>query len=497
MTVLLAVAATSARALYIQEDIRDVPVARLVGNLERRAETIPRDADVRINLARLHGMAYALKSNTAQVRRRENQEEIWYGFEPRPIPYEPKPAATPEQQATAERHLRESIRWYEAALALEPKNRTAQLGLAWSFDQQGLKSRAIAGYRAVIEQAWDKERRLSSAELGQHFYTAEAAHYLIPLLDPLADREEIAELRRRIARLEGLPRPVTPLAVPLEDSLSPRELASPEAAVAFDADGSGQRRRWTWISSRGVWLVHDGGGDGRISSALQFFGSVSYWLFWRDGFDALGALDDDDDGVIRGEELEGLALWQDRNGNGVSERGEVRSLASHGIVALSYRASEPGDGLWVGGVARGAVRFADGRRRDLVDLILHRADNSATARRHPAARSPNRQPAAHCTTQLRVKMPRCDGSLQSPPPQSSSRRLRSQALDVRSLVIRERPISPNSTPISSGAIGTRLCRIRWPPSRRGTVKISDMRFRGLRELLKPSNSCSPRWLTSS
>jgi hypothetical protein len=65
------------------------------------------------------------------------------------------------------------------------------------------------------------------------------------------------------------------------------------------------------------------------------FGNVTFWIFWRDGYAALGSLDDDQDGALRGAELRGLALWQDRNGNGVSEPGEVQPVTDWGITSLS------------------------------------------------------------------------------------------------------------------------------------------------------------------
>ena len=62
-------------------------------------------------------------------------------------------------------------------------------------------------------------------------------------------------------------------------------------------------------------------------------------MFWRDGYEPLAALDDDRDGWLRGRELEGLAAWRDRNGNAISERGEVASLAECGIAAVAVHAA--------------------------------------------------------------------------------------------------------------------------------------------------------------
>jgi hypothetical protein len=40
----------------------------------------------------------------------------------------------------------------------------------------------------------------------------------------------------------------------------------------------------------------------------QMFGNVSYWIFWRDGYAAFSALDDNGDGLLRGSESKGLPL---------------------------------------------------------------------------------------------------------------------------------------------------------------------------------------------
>jgi hypothetical protein len=132
-------------------------------------------------------------------------------------------------------------------------------------------------------------------------------------------------------------------------------------------------RRWTWISSRAGWLVHDPGGTGEITSALQWFGNVTFWLFWENGYQALAALDDDADGVLAGDELRDLAIWHDRNGNGTSDRGEVRPLSTHGIVALSCRYEES-DGLMFAAMAPEGVRLADGRTRPSYDVMLRAVD---------------------------------------------------------------------------------------------------------------------------
>ena len=104
------------------------------------------------------------------------------------------------------------------------------------------------------------------------------------------------------------------------------------------------------------------------------FGNVSYWCFWRDGYQALAALDDNGNGELAGDELRDLAIWCDANSNGVSDSGEVRPLAAFGIVALSCRgtvASPQQCNVYCAWSPDG-VRFQDGSERPTYDVMLRR-----------------------------------------------------------------------------------------------------------------------------
>jgi hypothetical protein len=63
---------------------------------------------------------------------------------------------------------------------------------------------------------------------------------------------------------------------------------------------------------------------------------VTFWLFWDNGYAALGT--SDGDGVLTGRELHGLAVWVDDNGDGVGQPNEVKALADLGVVAVSCQA---------------------------------------------------------------------------------------------------------------------------------------------------------------
>src|SRR6185503_18165894 len=232
-------------------------------------------------------------------------------------------------------HLEQAVEQYEAVLNLAPDNLAARLGYAWCIEQSGEKRKAVEEYRKVIKASWEKEKDLKFGPMYQQFITAEAARCLIPLLDKDNDKEEIRTLQERMEKLKKLPRPISPIVIPLRDGLTARELEDHSANVAFDADGTGLQKHWTWITRDAGWLVNDPRRTGKVTTALQFFGNVTFWMFWENGYQALAGLDDDHDGMLAGKELEGLAIWQDINGNGISERGEVKPLAEWGIVSIS------------------------------------------------------------------------------------------------------------------------------------------------------------------
>lgn len=367
-------------AIYMRIETRQVPVERLIANLEREVKADPANVQSLINLARLHAMAFALKVDefpAAQVKP-EQPELPSYPPGSSQVPSRVSPADSPEHAARAAQHLKDAIRHYEAALALAPDNMTARLGHGWTLQQAGDTPAAISEYRRVIEQAWPSEQKIKALMPSQRLFTSEAAGYLIPLLDKEKDAAELSDLRAKQSDIAGRPRAITPIAIPLADDVPLRSVVDRLARVRFDADGSGPRE-WTWITPEAGWLVYDADDRGTITSALQLFGGVTFWLFWSNGYEPMRALDDDGDGELSGVELQHLAIWHDRNRDGVSDRGEVQSLAAHGIVALScdYVA---GDSVRVAAVSPRGVRFSDGTTRPTYDVILNHSASTWTRR---------------------------------------------------------------------------------------------------------------------
>ncbi len=373
----LAIVATPAVwAMFVMTETENVPIDRVLANLEKRVSENPADVGTRVNLARLHAMAWATKTETATVIKRPSPGRAVgdpdFGVRPGFQGVDVRQTSDPEILRVARQHLTQAIDQYRAVLELDPHNLIGLLGYSWCLDQAGEKARAIAGYRQILDVVWPSESagRLPVTNFGIVPTTEEVAGYLIPLLDPTTDATEIATLRDRVKQLGRIPRPVTPVIVPLRDDVALDSLVDLRARVSFDADGSGLRRRWSWVTPDAGWLVFDKHGSGQITSALQWFGSVTFWLFWSDGYDAMRSLDDNGDGKLTGRELAGLAIWRDRNGNAVSDPGEVRAVESWGIVALDCRRVVLDDDPALAAWAPRGVTLADGRTRPTYDVLL-------------------------------------------------------------------------------------------------------------------------------
>lgn len=178
-------------------------------------------------------------------------------------------------------------------------------------------------------------RDLISYEAGKSFQKLAEADPAIAAKDE-ARPNAIAE---GLKKLGALPenRAITPIVFSLNSSSSLSELLAPQITSTFDLDGSGRDQAWPWLRPDTALLVWDPSNAGVITSGRQLFGSVTWWMFFRNGYEALDALDDNADGSLSGRELRGMAAWFDRNSNGESDPGEVVSLASLGIASISVQ----------------------------------------------------------------------------------------------------------------------------------------------------------------
>jgi len=112
------------------------------------------------------------------------------------------------------------------------------------------------------------------------------------------------------------------------------EFVDRSAGVTFDYDGNGSAQATAWVGPDDGILAIDANGDGRINDASEL-------VFGRDGQTDLQGLaeryDTNHDGILSAADADfgRFGVWQDANGNGVTDAGEFRTLAEAGIVSLS------------------------------------------------------------------------------------------------------------------------------------------------------------------
>ena len=127
----------------------------------------------------------------------------------------------------------------------------------------------------------------------------------------------------------------------------------------FDLTGSGFANKTGWISSGDAFLVWDRNNNGRIDDISEMFGNSK-----ESGFRALALYDTNRDGRIDAfdDVFKNLKLWQDRNGDGRTDEGELLSLSDAGIKAINLNTTQTNinqEGNTITEIAE--VEFEDGR----------------------------------------------------------------------------------------------------------------------------------------
>lgn len=337
------------------------PVERLLANITRYVQQNPKDAHGHYVLARLHSLAFA-KGQKAWVSYYKNKPLAFPSYES-PLVRRLEKLGEPDEKAL--RHLSLSVRRYALATQLKPDQALYWLGFGWMLEQgipyaDRVPAPWLSPSRKVSADEWRKQalkayRKAFDLSVNRELQTGyiagqqpksiamDAGEGILRLAKRLSWLE-----RRRIARAikalkERRPSAITPILFPLGEPL-PLDALISQRTVRFDLDGDGIVESWQWVTPKAGILVWDSEGTGRITSGRQLFGSVTWWMFWRDGYEALRALDDDGDGWLTGKELAGISVWCDRNSNGISERGEVKPVKAYGIVAIAVKAAGRMDG---------------------------------------------------------------------------------------------------------------------------------------------------------
>jgi hypothetical protein len=242
--------------------------------------------------------------------------------------------------------------------------------------EQHWREQAITEYFAAYKRAIDQDLTIKEQPIrGLDTLVAyEAGTSYLHLVRArgvtAAEQAQVDLVAADIKKLEEKPQRfiVTPIIFSITDPALLSELLDSSHSACFDLDGSGRPQCWLWVRPGTGILVWDPGMTGRITSGRQLFGSVTFWMFFQDGYHALDVLDDNRDGVLSGSELRGLSVWFDLNGDGMSNPGEVVPVERLGIRSIATRATSEEAG---GPANREGLTMKDGRTLPTYDWIAH------------------------------------------------------------------------------------------------------------------------------
>lgn len=154
------------------------------------------------------------------------------------------------------------------------------------------------------------------------------------------------------------------------------------STVRFDMDGDGATERTGWIESGDAFLALDRNSDGKISdiAEISFVGDLEGA---KTDLEGLKAFDSNGDGVLDALDARfaEFKLWFDTNSNGISDAGEVKSLAEAGINAIGLSSVAPENSDDGGNIIYGKASFTrtNGTSGTALDagLAYVRGDGSA------------------------------------------------------------------------------------------------------------------------
>ena len=167
--------------------------------------------------------------------------------------------------------------------------------------------------------------------------------------------------------------------------------------TSFDWNGDGIKDKTGWIGKKDGFLVFDRDEDGNVSGASEL-SFIEDKPGAKSDLDGLSAFDSNEDGMFSAadEKFATFRIWQDRNGNGRSDRGELMTMDQAGISSISLAGQAVNhDWSWNDNLVlnTGTYTRSDGSVRSLADVALNydtspagNNSGSASAIQHAASK---------------------------------------------------------------------------------------------------------------
>jgi VCBS repeat-containing protein len=108
----------------------------------------------------------------------------------------------------------------------------------------------------------------------------------------------------------------------------------------FDLQATGVAQATGWVDAHDGLLAMDLNNDGKINSGAELFGNSTLLADGQKattGWTALAQHDSNVDGKMDAQDavFDALMVWQDANGNGLTDTGELRSLKEVGVISIN------------------------------------------------------------------------------------------------------------------------------------------------------------------
>jgi hypothetical protein len=173
------------------------------------------------------------------------------------------------------------------------------------------------------------------------------------------------------------------------------------AGKHFDHAGDGFAERTGWVDKDDGLLVRDLNGDGKITSGRELFGNhtllkngINAGKQAANGFEALKDLDSNADGLVDDKDagFASLRVWKDTNGNGLTDTGELLSLAQAGVKSLKVAYTDAGSSAEADAQGNqhqqlGAFTQTDGSTQNMHDVWFATSSWDTIDQRSPLALS--------------------------------------------------------------------------------------------------------------
>jgi VCBS repeat-containing protein len=149
--------------------------------------------------------------------------------------------------------------------------------------------------------------------------------------------------------------------------------------VSFDLLNTGSKQTVGWVDKHDGLLAIDLNGDGQINSGAELFGDhtqLANGALAKDGWAALTAMDTNGDGKVDAQDanFDKLRVWVDANSDGVTDAGELHTLAEAKVASINLHADTTQtmqNGNWLEGFS--SFTSTDGVTHEMVDAWLQMA----------------------------------------------------------------------------------------------------------------------------